>query len=153
MKFRVLLTSFVLVILVSSQQVFAQGSNSMDEELRNKIIQKNPLKGLCCEDPSMRLDCAFALGEQKCEKAVIPLMKMLREDSDEAVRIVAALSLIKIGDPIGVYLVKRTAKFNDFSKVRELCEKFYTSYAYHEYLADKADREAEEILTSLPASN
>jgi hypothetical protein len=153
MKSRVLLTGLVLIMLVSLTKVLPQTANNMDEELRNKIIQKNPLKGLCCTDPAMRLDCAFALGEKKCANAVIPLMRMLREDPDEAVRIVAALSLIKIGDPIGVYLVKRTAKFNDFSKVRELCQKFYNSYIYHEYLADKENKEAEDILTALPVSN
>jgi hypothetical protein len=153
MKSRVLLTGLVLLILALFSKAIPQTTNIADEEMRNKILQKNPMKGLCCQDPDMRLDCAFALGEQKCQKAVFALMKLLREDQDEAVRIVAALSLIKIGDPVGVYLVKRTAKFNDFSKVRELCSKFYNSYAYHEYIADKENREAEDILTALPLSN
>ncbi len=150
MKPRFLSLIVVLLMFLFTYNIFSQSNKITDEELRSKIIQKYPLKGLCCEDPDMRLDCAFALGEQKCQKAVFPLMKMLREDPDEAVRIVAALSLIKIGDPVGVYLVKRTAKFNDFSKVRDLCQKFYNSYAYHEYMATQEDnKEAEDILTAM----
>jgi hypothetical protein len=125
MKLRIILPLFML--LVATANLFAQ-STLTDEDARRQMICKNPFKYLCSDDEGLRLDAAFILGHKKCQKAVIPLMKVLREDPSEAVRIVAAQSLIKIGDPVGVYLVQRSVKYNDFAKVRNLCEKFYNSY-------------------------
>ncbi len=55
-------------------------------------------------------------------------MQMLRNEEDESSRIIAALSLCRIGDPRGVYAVKGAAKFDDSEKVRTLCAWFYNQY-------------------------
>jgi hypothetical protein len=53
---------------------------------------------------------------------------MLHLDKEPAARIQAALSLIKIGNPKGAFMVKQAAKFDESKWVRNLCSKFYNAY-------------------------
>ena len=145
----ILFCSFFLIAI----QISAQVPKPPEIDARHQIVYKCPLDGLNSKDADIRLDCAFVLGEMKCEKAAIPLMRLLREDPDEAVRIVAAQSLIEIDDPVGVFLVSRTAKFNDFEHVRKLCDKFYNSYVYDQYANQHPDASKAEILAALASQN
>lgn len=103
----------------------------------HKIVHTNPLEGLKSEEATIRFDSAYMLGELKESKAEIPLMKTLREDADQSVRIVAALSLIKLGKPIGVNLVKRVAELTDCPKTCSVLSKFYESYNRHRDLPNR----------------
>lgn len=150
MKPRFMIASLLCCLFLLTNSVIPQVNTTSAKDSK-QVVSKNSLKGLCHSDACTRLDCAVACGMAKCQKAVIPLMKMLREDPSEAVRIVAAQSLIQIGDPIGVYLVSRSAIFNDSEKVRALCEKFYNAYAYEQYVASQKSINDEEILATLPS--
>ncbi len=145
MKPRFIISSIVFAVLLFTTAANCQNSNLSDDEKKHQVVCKNPLKGLQCPDEDIRLDCAFALGKIKSEKAIIPLMKLLREDPSDAVRIVAAQSLIEIGDPRGVFLVGRSAKFNNSERVRNLCDKFYSYYMISESLAKLEDSSTEEL--------
>ena len=145
MKPRYAIISAVAAFLLFTSNVRPQTSNLTEDEIKAQIVKIIPLKGLKCTDEKLRLDCAFALGKMKSDKAVIPLMKLLREDPCEAVRIVAAQSLIEIGDPRGVYLVGRSAIFSDSERVRNFCNKFYSYHIYKESLAKLSDNSAEEL--------
>ena len=68
-------------------------------------IESNYLKGLNSEVHNLKLCCAYFLGEMQSQKALIPLMEMFRNEKGDT-KLVAAWSLLKIGDPRGVYLVK-----------------------------------------------
>ncbi len=151
MKTKTLILSAFFFLFLMAASVFPQVGNPGEVDDAHKIVYKNPLKGLYCNNEDVRLDCAFVLGELKYKKAVIPLMRMLREDPSEAVRIVAAQSLIKIGDPQGVYLVSRTKEFNDFAKVRKYAEKFYNTYVYEQSVAKNKESFAEDILAAMEA--
>ena len=70
------------------------------------------------------------LGYLKSDKAVIPLMKMMRDENSEESRIIAALALIRIGDEQGVYMVGRTALYNSSDRVKRIAEKFYNQFTY-----------------------
>lgn len=61
----------------------------------------------------------------KSEKAVFPLMKLLRERKTLEERIIAALSLVKIGNTQGVYLVAVLQNF-PIVKKQEECVKDFT---------------------------
>jgi hypothetical protein len=153
MKPRFIISSIVITVLLITTSTFSQSNNLSDDELKHQVVYKNPLKGLRCTDEDIRLDCAFALGKIKSGKAVIPLMKLLREDPSEAVRIVAAQSLIEIGDPRGVFLVGRTAKFNNSEHVRNLCDKFYSYHLFSESMAKLEDSSTEELTLDLEIKN
>jgi hypothetical protein len=149
MKTRLLVLSILCSLFLITNDVLPQVAKPLEIDARHEIVYKDPIKGLNSADADIRLDCAFVLGELKCQKAAISLMRLLREDPSEAVRIVAAESLIKIDDPVGVYLVNRTAKFNEFEHVRKLCEKFYNSYVYEQLTAAHPDASKEEILAAM----
>jgi HEAT repeat protein len=72
------------------------------------------------------------LGEYKTSEAIIPLMKMLNSEKSEGARIMAALSLVKIGTDKAVYAVKQAANFDKSERVRNMCEKFYNNFTYAE---------------------
>lgn len=113
-----------------------------------EAIEMNRLIGLASDNLGLRVSCAFNLGEMKSTKAVFPLMQMVREGSCEEERIIAALSLIKIGDPQGVYFVKQSAKFNDCERTRRICEKFYNGYLLQKYYEEHPEK-----LTELTVAN
>jgi HEAT repeat protein len=119
----ILLTALILLTAIS----IAAAKNKLTPEAKIKA-EINYLEGLKSENEGLRVSSAYFLGEINSSKAVIPLMNLLRNDKSEPVRIVAALSLIKLEDARGVHLVKRSIEFNDFEKVRERCERFYAGY-------------------------
>ncbi|PJA97095.1 MAG: hypothetical protein CO129_03070 [Ignavibacteriales bacterium CG_4_9_14_3_um_filter_34_10] len=113
-----------LLFAVFSTNIFA-GSNNMRD------IEQNLLAGLTSENEGLRLSCAYFLGEYKSESAVIPLMNALNTEDNICMRIIAALSLIKIGDERGVFLVQRTSVFDDCEVVRKISERFYLAYLHN----------------------
>ncbi len=56
-------------------------------------------------------------------------MRMLRNAEPEDARIMAALSLIKIGDARGIYAVKQAIRFDESERVRKMCAIFYINSA------------------------
>jgi hypothetical protein len=55
-------------------------------------------------------------------------MKLLHNSSSEELRILAALSLYKIGDSRGIYAIKQSIKFDESKRVQRMCEIFYKAY-------------------------
>ena len=137
MRKQVIVVTLLLSGLFISQPAVA---GDLESGTSNKSVEANLLVGIDSDNEGLRMSSAYYLGELKSEKAVIPLMRMLREEDGEAVRIVAALSLIKIEDPQGLFMVKRTADFNELERVRKLSGQFYNSYIVHKYLEANPDK-------------
>ena len=125
-----------LTMLVFAQPLFAEGTCSVKN---SKSIETNLLIGINSDNEGLRISSAYYLGELKSEKAVIPLMRMLRQEKLEAARIMAALSLIKIENPQGLFLVKRTADFNEMERTRKMSGHFYNAYLVKKYLEQNPD--------------
>lgn len=115
---------FVLTLLVILMTSVFAGSNAIPTDL----IEENYLVGVGSTNQGLKVSSAYFLGEIKSSKAVIPLMKILREDKCDGARLAAALALVKIGDARGVYMVKRTVDFNDCDKVRKMAKHLYSAY-------------------------
>ena len=64
----------------------------------------------------------------KSDEAVIPLMKILKNDENEEARIMAALSLLKIKDSRGIFAIKQAIQFDESERVRKMCSIFYQDY-------------------------
>jgi len=92
-----------------------------------KKAELNYIHGVESDNAGLRVSASYFLGEMQSEAAVIPLLRVLRDCTDEECRIAAALALVKIGDARGVYAVKKAAEFDDSKRVRDLCWKFYMS--------------------------
>ncbi len=93
-----------------------------------ELTEKTLLNGLNCENCGVRASAAYMLGDLKIESAVIPLMSILKGAPDEKGRIIAALSLCKIGDARGLFAVKRAAAFDESEHVRLVCSWYYNEY-------------------------
>jgi HEAT repeat protein len=86
------------------------------------------VEGLNSENLGLKSSCAYMIGELQISKAVIPLMKILREEKSDEMRIVAALALYKIGTPMAIHAVKQSIKFDESERVSKLCANFYGEY-------------------------
>jgi len=140
MKGKVLLMVLSLSILLFTGYTFAEVNKNVPKVNSYEAIELNRLIGLASDNEGLRVSCAFNLGEMKSVKAVIPLMKLLREGKTCEERIIAALSLVKIGDPQGVYLVNRLSKFHECDRTRRMCEKFYNGFLYMKYMEEHPDQ-------------
>ena len=131
MKAKTFAVIILLATVLLSTPAFARANSSTPKANTYEAIEMNRLIGLASDNTGLKVSCAFNLGEMKSKKAVFPLMQLLREGSTEEERIIAALSLIKIGDPQGVHMVGRSGIFNDSAKTRRMCAKFYQSFLLH----------------------
>ncbi|TSA28784.1 MAG: hypothetical protein D4R68_03515 [Ignavibacteriales bacterium] len=134
MKAKYFSSFLILSLLLFTGFSFAEVNKPNIKANSFETIELNRLIGLAFDNEGLRVSCAFNLGEMKSQKAVIPLLQILREGKTLEERVIAALSLVKIGNAQGVYLVSRLAKFSDCEKTRRMCERFYTGYLYQKYL-------------------
>lgn len=112
-----------LILTLFTTSLFA-GSNSANRD----AIENNYIEGIKSDNQGLKVSAAYFLGEMKSSKAVIPLMRILREDNCDGARLAAALALVKIGDARGIYIVKKAVDFNDCEKVRKMAKHLYASY-------------------------
>ena len=114
-------------MLIFSASIFA---GNMNLEEKYKIIEDNLLVGLQTDNLGLKVSAAYFLGEMKSERAVIPLMKMLKGNTTEEEKLIAALSLCKIKSEKGMFAVKQRIKFDDSERVQRLCNIFYKNYLF-----------------------
>lgn len=118
----VILFVFASIITVSAKTT----GNDLSTAAKEK--EQNLIKELSTKSLDTRVSSVLSLGDMKSSKAMIPLLKILHDEKQDEMRIVAALSLIKIGNPIGVFQVKQAIKFDKSERVRRMCAIFYNAY-------------------------
>jgi len=121
-----LLGVFLFLFLVTS--IYPQDSIKVLKRLNDESVDQNYLKGVKADNLGLKISASYYLGERKSSKAVIPLMSILKSDKSPEARVMAALSLFKIGDERGLYAVKQAVKFDDNEWVRKMCNIFYQMY-------------------------
>ena len=127
MKTMFAVAAAVLVLAMASLS-FAGEKPDLGSPEKYEMAEVNLLIGIQSDNLGLRESAAYMLGELQSGKAVIPLMKMLRDDQRESTRIVAALALCRIGDARGVYAVKRATRFDESNLVQQRCAWFYQQY-------------------------
>jgi len=123
---RLLFTFFLLVAF--SFLTYAQTIVPALTSAKKDCIKKSLLLGVESENLGLQSSAAYMLGEFCCDEAVIPLLKILHNNPYEEMRIMAALSLYKIGDSRGIFAIRQAIKFDESTRVRNLCDKFYRAY-------------------------
>jgi hypothetical protein len=124
---RSILLFAVSLILLFSFQIFPQ--ETADQNSKQKEACFETLKrGLSSDNLGLQAGCAYMVGEVNCSKSVICLLKILHNSSSEELRILAALSLYKIGDSRGIFAIKQAIKFDESRRVQRICEIFYKAY-------------------------
>jgi hypothetical protein len=146
MKSKAFFVVVILSTLLFTGYTFAEVNKNAPKANTYEAIELNRLIGLASDNEGLRISCAFNLGEMKSTNAVIPLIQLLREGKTCEERIIAALSLVKIGAPQGVYMVSRLAKFHDCDRTRRMCEKFYNGYLYQKYLEEHPEKATDVAL-------
>jgi hypothetical protein len=117
----VVLAAFILFSASMYSQPLPKRSIQMNE---NQIFE-NLLIGAQSYNKGLCGSCVYLMGEMRSQKSVIPLLGLLHNAECEEIRILAALSLCKIGDARGIYAVKRAAIFDESLRVKRLCSQFY----------------------------
>ena len=126
MKYKTLFV--IIVIFMFTDLLYSQDSLEVVSRITDEDIEINYLKGIESDNLGLRISSAYQLGERKSKKAVIPLMDALRNDSSVEVRIMAALSLYKIGDQRGIFAIKKAIDFDKNEQVKQMCSTFYQMY-------------------------
>lgn len=123
------------LVCIALMAVILFGANLQSQPLPKRSIQMNEnqiteslLMGLNSPNEGLCASSVYIMGELCCNKGVIKLMSLLHNAECEEIRILAALSLCKIGDSRGVFAVKRSAIFDESERVKRLCALFYKAY-------------------------
>lgn len=134
MKTRLLLSVFLVLMITFSSFGIEKANPAKKNTINRNLVISNLINGINSDNQGLRMSSAYFLGEMKSDEAVIPLMKILKSDDNEESRIMAALSLIKIGDSRGVYAVKQAIKYDESERVNKLCLNFYRDYIFPKHL-------------------
>ncbi len=96
-------------------------------------IEENMLIGIKSDNTGLQTSCAYFLGEMKSDRAMIPLLRLVKNGGTEAARIIAALSLYKIESKIGMYRLKYLAESDESELARQVFDRIYRIYVSDKY--------------------
>lgn len=123
------ITKLIVLIFIFLGFINAQSIQTLKfNSAKYQRAEANLLEGLKSDNFGLKSSCVYYLGEMMSDKAVVPLMSIMRGAEDERLQIMAALSLAKIGDNRGIFLIKRNAEFSDNERLKRLFEQFYIGH-------------------------
>ncbi|MFZ0453435.1 MAG: HEAT repeat domain-containing protein [Ignavibacteriaceae bacterium] len=128
MKLCNFLLGIFFVLLFCFNSIYPQDSIKVIKKISDESVDLNYLEGVKAENIGLKISSSYYLGERKSRKAVIPLMSILKSDKSPEARVMAALSLFKIGDERGIFAIKQAVKFDDNEWVKKMCNIFYQMY-------------------------
>ena len=102
-----------------------------DEEYHQ--VEQNLLAGINSDNIGLRTSSAYFLGEMKSDRAMIPLLRLVKNGETEEARIIAALSLYKIESKIGMYRLKYLAESDESELARRVFGRIYQMYVFDKY--------------------
>jgi HEAT repeat protein len=124
--------TLVLAVTITTTAIAGVDKKEYKPAFQMEKVEANLIAGVQSDNFGLRVSAANMLGDLKSTGGVLALMHMLRNETDERGRIVAALALVKIGDPVGIYAVKQTGRLDSNDRVRRLCALFYQEYKTQE---------------------
>jgi hypothetical protein len=125
MKMSSLFLMVILAVLLLNVTFFSQPVPKRTIQMNENQISENLLIGIQSSNKGLCASSTYLIGELCCKKGVIPLLSLLHNARCEEIRILAALSLVKIGDARGIFAVKRAAIYDESERVKRLCNLFY----------------------------
>ena len=130
----IFISLFLLLLLSAPLLVKAEPAKTKTVISSNTI--ESLMIGLNSSNLGLRTGSAFMIGELDIKNAVVPLMKILRNDKCEEAKIVAALALYKLGTPMSINALLQAARFEDNNRVRKICSRFYFDYISKQKLTE-----------------
>jgi len=92
----ILIIVFLSTVVSRAEPYKVKKQNSLDNTIKSLML------GLSSDNFGLKTSAAYMIGELKVESAVIPLMRMLRNEESDKAKIVAALALYKLGTPMSM---------------------------------------------------
>jgi hypothetical protein len=134
------LTALILAIVAISTITAAVIPKTNVKITQNTVASL--IEGLNSQNLGLKSSSAYMIGELQLSEAVIPLLKILHQDKNEEMRIVAALALYKIGSPIAIHAVKQAIRFDESERVSKLCASFYSEFQKNKFSDEKINIDA-----------
>ncbi len=128
MKVLIRLVVIMVTIISFTGVIWSQDTINVVSRITDADIDNSLLMGVKTNNLGLKVSAAYYLGERQSSRAVIPLMDVLHTDQSVEARIIAALSLYKIGEEKGIYVIKRAIEFDKNEQVRRMCEIFYMMF-------------------------
>jgi len=125
MKKYLLVSVILTTVILFSANFYSQPVPKRSAQINENQILENLLIGMKSCNKGLCASSTYLLGELCNSKGVIPLLSLLHNAECEEIRILAALSLCKIGDARGIYAVRRSGIYDDSERVKKLCNLFY----------------------------
>ena len=123
MKRSILLFSVSLLLLypfrILPQETTPKSSNELE------ACFETLEQGLNSDNDGLKAGCIYMVGEMRYQRSVVALLKILHSNQSEELRILAALSLYKIGDSRGIFAIKKSIIYDESKRVQQVCELFY----------------------------
>ena len=139
-----LLSNMLLISLLLVGNIVASGNPKVKKEIKENTV-KSLMNGLNSDNLGLRNSCAYMLGELELKAAIIPLMKILREEENEDIRITAALALYKIGTPMSINAVKQSIRFDNSERVSKHCASFYYNDLKNKSVAEEINEDVDKL--------
>lgn len=125
---RLLLSGLLVIVFAITSFGVVRPYPVKKKMMDRDLVITNLINGINSENQGLKTSSTYFLGEIKADEAVIPLMNILKSDDNEESRIMAALSLVKIGDRRGIFAIKQAIKFDSSERVQKMCSIFYQNY-------------------------
>jgi len=135
-KVTFILFTLLTILLIITNDVIAKGAKSQRSkvtiekyELPDNAI-KSLIMGIKSENPGLRKSSIFYAGQYKLEAAVDCLIDELQNENDPGTKILIALSLYKIGNPIVIDYIKEIAVQDENPKVKNMFSAIYNEFIF-----------------------
>ncbi len=124
---------FAIALLLTSATAFAGVNKSVNEE----AIVNNLKVGLTSDNYGLRVSSAYVLGQlvstkvinaDAASEAIIPLLKILKDDNSDEARIVAALALYYLNSGRGALIYGFAAKHDESERFSKFSSLLYQEY-------------------------
>lgn len=128
-----LLSALLMLLFIAANNVNAQSEKKSSKVVIEKYDLPNSaveslIMGIKSDNPGLRRSSIFYAGQYRLEKAVDCLIDALKNEKDPSTKILIALSLYKIGDPIAIDLIKDMVSIEANPKVKNMLSAIYSEY-------------------------
>ncbi|MBU2492413.1 MAG: HEAT repeat domain-containing protein [Bacteroidetes bacterium] len=127
MVFTLLLTLF-FASSVNAQESQSSGKVIIEKYQLKTNAVKSLLVGIKSENRGLRNSAIFYAGQYKLEEAFDYLIEELQKEEDPGTKILIALSLYKIGDPIAIEYIKDMVSNESNPKVKHMFSAIYDEF-------------------------
>ena len=130
--------TFVLFTILTLLFVLTNNVKAQDNKTSSKVViekydlAKNAIKsmlmGIKSENDGLRRSAIFYAGQYKIEEATDCLIEEFQKEKDPGTKILIALSLYKIGNPIAIDYIKDMVSNENNQKAKDMFTAIYNDF-------------------------